>query len=84
MRYLLLNSGYQLCESDDTRICNCFPLPLAHQHLEPITLKDALLVLAGSGWQIQIDHFNRHVCFTSEAEILIFTEAEPLLKEISE
>jgi len=84
MRYLLLNSGYQLCFSDETRIFNAFPLPLVHQRLGPITLQDALLVLAGPGWQMQIDHFNRQICFTPEAEIPVSAEAEPLLKEISE
>lgn len=86
MRYLLLNSGYQLCDSDDTGIFNTFPLPLAHQHLGPMTLQDALMVLAGSGWEMQVEHFSRHICFTPEAKTTApaKADAEPMLKERSE
>lgn len=84
MRYLLINSGYQLCESEDIKVFEQFQLPLTHQRMGPITLKDALLVLVGSGWQMQIDHFSRHVCFMPEIKAQqtnLPIDAATLLKE---
>lgn len=70
MHYVLLNSGYRLCESEQISAFNYFQLPLAHRHLGPITLKEALMVLAGESWQMQVDQQNRLICFSNHAQII--------------
>lgn len=64
MTYVLRNSGYQLCSDEAIATFRGFQLPIAHQHLGPITVKDALSILAGPAWSLQVDHQNRMVCFT--------------------
>jgi len=61
MRHVLQLSGYQLC--DATAALYALPLPAAHRHLGPLMLRDVLLTLAGSGWQLSVDDLNRQVCF---------------------
>ncbi|HHW2894027.1 TPA: integrating conjugative element protein pill, pfgi-1, partial [Pseudomonas aeruginosa] len=39
------------------------PLPLAHQRLGPMTLRDALLTLAGPAWALHADDQTRQICF---------------------
>ena len=63
MRHVLLNSGYQLCHTESVIAFESFPLPVAHYRLGPISIRAALSVLAGSGWHLQVDDFNRKVCF---------------------
>jgi conjugative transfer region protein (TIGR03748 family) len=64
LRYVLQWSGYQLCDgSDEARAFESLPLPAAHLRLGPLTLRDALQVLAGPAWQIQVDDLARRVCF---------------------
>src|SRR5690606_36843848 len=47
LRYVLLRSGYTLCEADpDTAALHHLPLPAAHLRLGPLFLRDALLTLA--------------------------------------
>lgn len=76
MRYVLLSSGYQLCESETISAFSYFPLPLVHRHLGPITIKDALSVLAGPAWQLQVDHSNRMVCFTPNVVVSAATDVQ--------
>jgi type IV pili sensor histidine kinase/response regulator len=69
LRYLLLRSGYQLCDPPgDMTAFDALPLPAAHIHIGPLTLRDALRVLAGTGWRVQIDDPARRVCFVRVAE----------------
>jgi conjugative transfer region protein (TIGR03748 family) len=64
LRYVLRWSGYQLCENAPERQeLEALPLPAAHLHLGPMTLRDALEVLAGSAWHIDVDEGTRRVCF---------------------
>lgn len=64
LRHVLKRSGYQLCESEHGIIeLYSLPLPLAHVHLGPMTLRDALLTLAGAAWELQIDDITRQICF---------------------
>lgn len=64
LRYLLLQTGYQLCDAQDAAAdLNTLPLPAAHIHLGPLTLRDALQVLTGPAWQLQIDESTRRLCF---------------------
>lgn len=65
LRYALLHSGYQLCDGDEEmRALDALPLPAAHSHLGPLTLRDALRTLVGPAWQMQTDDATRRVCFT--------------------
>lgn len=65
LRYLLLYSGYRLCEpSQDTLKLYALPLPAAHLHLGPIVLRDGLLKLVGPAWHLSSDDATRQVCFT--------------------
>lgn len=68
IRYVLLRSGYQLCDALNT--FDALPLPLAHTHLGPMQLRDALMVLAGPAWELNIDEMARQVCFVSRLDSL--------------
>lgn len=61
----LLRSGYRLCtDHEDTTALSTLPLPAVHNPLGPLTLRKALEVLAGRGWQLDVDDAAREVCFT--------------------
>ena len=67
MGYVMIRSGYELCPigtSKEVRILYTRPLPAAHYKLGPITLRNALQVLVGPAYQVQVDEVNRKVCFT--------------------
>jgi type IV pili sensor histidine kinase/response regulator len=77
LRYVLLRSGYQLCESNGPfESLEALPLPAAHLHLGPLKLHDALQVLAGSAWQLEVNQAARRVCFTQRADA-VSTSAQP-------
>ncbi|POE08579.1 integrating conjugative element protein pill, pfgi-1 [Pectobacterium odoriferum] len=64
LRHVLKRSGYRLCETAQSLIeLYSLPLPAAHLHMGPMTLRDALLTLAGSAWNMQVDDRVRQVCF---------------------
>ena len=64
LQHVLKRSGYQLCEAAHTVIeLYELPLPAAHLHLGPMTLRDALLTLAGPAWELHVDDRERKVCF---------------------
>jgi len=64
LRHVLKRSGYQLCETARTVIeLYALPLPAAHLHLGPMTLRDALLTLAGPAWELHADDRARQICF---------------------
>lgn len=66
MNYVMLRSGYSLCPittSKEVNILYTRPLPAAHYKLGPITLRNALQILAGPAYQVNIDEVNRNVCF---------------------
>jgi type IV pili sensor histidine kinase/response regulator len=64
LRYVLLHSGYRLCEDDvEADALYELPLPAAHMNLGPLTLRDALRTLAGPAWDLRIDDGARRVCF---------------------
>ncbi|AJD49286.1 MAG: PilL N-terminal domain-containing protein [Gammaproteobacteria bacterium] len=71
LRYVLLRSGYTLCEAgSDAAVFHDLPLPAAHLRLGPLFLRDALLTLAGPAWELHVDDVGRRVCFTQEQEPL--------------
>jgi len=64
MRHVLLRSGYRLCDAAEVATLYALPLPAAHLHLGPMTLRDALLTLAGPAWELSVDDLSRQVCFS--------------------
>ena len=67
LRHVLLRTGYRLCDAPDAASLFTLPLPAAHQRHRPLPLRDALLVLAGSAWELSVDDASRSVCFTRAA-----------------
>jgi len=65
LRYLLLESGYSLCNGDATVFAELFskPLPAVQRSVGPVRLTEALQVLAGPAWRLHVDDVNREVCF---------------------
>jgi type IV pili sensor histidine kinase/response regulator len=63
LRHVLLRSGYRLCDAADASPLYALPLPAAHLRLGPMTLRDALLTIAGPAWDLSIDELARMVCF---------------------
>lgn len=64
LRHVLKRSGYQLCETPRAVTeLYALPLPAAHLHLGPMTLRDALLTLAGPAWELHANDRARQICF---------------------
>lgn len=64
LRHVLKRSGYRLSQTTPaTSEFYALPLPAAHLRLGPMTLRDALLTLAGSDWELQVDDMAREVRF---------------------
>lgn len=69
LRYLLLRSGYRLCDNSAALVIfDTLPLPAAHFHLGPVMLRDALQLLAGPAWQLKVDPMLRRICFAQAGE----------------
>jgi conjugative transfer region protein (TIGR03748 family) len=70
LHYVLRRSGYRLCDAraDTTAVLYTLPLPAAHEHLGPIALREALQLLAGSRWTLQVNDETREVCFVPRHE----------------
>ena len=67
LHHVLQRSGYSLCPaSPAVQVLFTRPLPAAHYRLGPITLRNALQVLAGPAWPLTVDEVNRSVCFTQQ------------------
>ncbi|AMR78652.1 PilL N-terminal domain-containing protein [Cupriavidus nantongensis] len=64
LRHVLKRSGYGLCQTAHAVVeLYALPLPAAHLHLGPMTLRDALLTLAGPAWELHADDRARQICF---------------------
>lgn len=63
LRYVLIHSGFSLCETQEAARLYALPLPAAHLQLGPLPLRDALQTLAGPAWTLQVDSLARRVCF---------------------
>ncbi|MCG8277437.1 PilL N-terminal domain-containing protein [Stenotrophomonas sp. NLF4-10] len=64
LRHVLKRSGYSLCQTAHAVIgLYALPLPAAHLHLGPMTLRDALLTLAGPAWELHANDHTRQICF---------------------
>lgn len=66
MRYVLERSGYRLCNT--ASIFDALPLPVAHSHLGPLTLRNALTTLAGPTWTLHVNQSIREVCFVAPTQ----------------
>jgi type IV pili sensor histidine kinase/response regulator len=64
LNHVLRYSGYSLCPAtNDLRQLYGHPLPASHYRLGPITLRNALVILAGPAWQPTTDEKARSICF---------------------
>jgi type IV pili sensor histidine kinase/response regulator len=63
LRYVLLRSGYLLCPEKDIALLDTLPLPAAHYRIGPIPLDEALQMLAGASWILDVEESRRLVCF---------------------
>lgn len=63
LHYVLIRSGFSLCETQEAARLYALPLPAAHLQLGPLPLRDALQTLAGPAWTLQVDSLARRVCF---------------------
>ena len=65
--YLLQRSGYRLATTEsigpDTAALFALPLPAVHRNLGPMTLRDALEILAGSAFHLVQDPVHRLITF---------------------
>lgn len=64
LRQVLSRSGYRLCSNNDVATLSALPLPASHHRIGPLMLRDALLTLSGSAWNLSVDDGARTVCFT--------------------
>ncbi|MEI7418754.1 MULTISPECIES: PilL N-terminal domain-containing protein [Pectobacterium] len=84
LRHVLKRSGYQLCGTAQSLVeLYSLPLPAAHLHMGPMTLRDALLTLAGSAWDMQVDDRVRQVCFvraSTDSEVRAAPSSLPTVK----
>lgn len=63
MRYALRQSEYALCSTTPAnRVLYNQMLPAVHYQLGPVRLSQALQILAGSAWQLEVDSVQRIVC----------------------
>ncbi|PFG25094.1 type IV pili sensor histidine kinase/response regulator [Pseudomonas lurida] len=68
LAYVVRHSGYQLCPTnDDVQSLYMHPLPASHYRLGPISLRNALVTLAGVAWQPVIDEKTRTICFETRS-----------------
>jgi conjugative transfer region protein (TIGR03748 family) len=61
--YLLKRSGYCLMTPDTAEVRHLLrlPLPTVHRHLGPMTLREALLALAGQAYALVVDEVYREI-----------------------
>lgn len=70
MVYVLDRSGYSLCSTDTGQVSVLYTRPLAAAlyKIGPMTLRNALQVLAGPAWQVEVDEVNREVCYVLRSD----------------
>ena len=69
LRHVLKRSGYGLCQTANTvSELYALPLPAAHLRLGPMTLRDAVLTLAGPAWELHADDRARQICFEQSGD----------------
>lgn len=73
--YVLLGSGYQLCNAPAVTKFSKLPLPASHHRMGPMFLNSALKAMAGPTWQMQVDQHNRIVCFVPNPDLKVVLDA---------
>lgn len=67
LHHVLQRSGFTLCEADNqVQVLYRQPLPAAHYQLGPVRLREALQLLAGPAWRLQVDQAQRRLCFQAD------------------
>lgn len=64
LRHTLRQTGFSLCPALERSALYKLPLPTIHRHSGRILLRDALHMLAGPAWRLDVDDVRRQVCFT--------------------
>ncbi|MFW0756413.1 PilL N-terminal domain-containing protein [Pseudomonas sp. H11T01] len=83
--HVLQRSGYSLCPATaSVQVLFTRPLPAAHYRLGPITLRNALQVLAGPAWQLTVDEVSRSVCFIQQKNDIPTPPLTPVLSSSPE
>jgi type IV pili sensor histidine kinase/response regulator len=70
MVYVLDRSGYSLCSKETGQVSVLYTRPLAASlyKVGPMALRNALQVLAGPAWQVEVDEVDREVCYVLRSE----------------
>jgi type IV pili sensor histidine kinase/response regulator len=78
--HVLLRTGFSLCPPPSPEVVTLYsrPLPAAHYRIGPVSLRNALLLLAGPAYQVGVNEITRTVCFSAKPEYLT------TLSEVSE
>lgn len=73
LRYTLQHTGYTLCppQREPQKLLYSRPLPAAHYRLGPMPLREALQVLAGSAFELQVDPIVRTICYQVRDQRLV-------------
>lgn len=64
--HVMLRTGYALCPPPAPEVETLYtrPLPAAHYRIGPTSLRNALQLLAGSAYAVEVNEISRMVCFT--------------------
>lgn len=73
LRYTLQHTGYTLCppQREPQKLLYSRPLPAAHYRLGPMPLREALQILAGSAFELQVDPIVRTICYQVRDQRLV-------------
>ncbi|MFB9145367.1 pilus assembly protein PilL [Halomonas alkalicola] len=65
LHHTLRHTGYSLCPAPGPAQRTLYrkPLPAAHYRLGPMPLREALQVLGGDAWELEVDPVAREVCY---------------------
>ncbi len=65
LRHTLRNTGFSLCSAPGPaqRMLYRMPLPASHYRLGPMALREALQLLGGEAWELEVDPVVREVCY---------------------
>ena len=65
LHHTLRYTGYSLCPAPGPAQRTLYrkPLPAAHYRLGPMPLREALQVLGGDAWELEVDPVAREVCY---------------------
>ncbi|AKG68285.1 hypothetical protein WN53_03605 [Serratia fonticola] len=78
MRYALRQSGFSLCSiTSANRVLYSQTLPGVQYQLGPIRLVEALQILAGPAWQLDVDSVQRVVCHSLREGFRLPAEPTP-------